>query len=102
MRDAEEKKKLFVDDELLINFFERLEGAEGDLKLSFRFVLALVLMRKKLLIYDRMDRGEDGTETWEMHLKGNPRTHRVIDPRMDEEKIAEVSTQLGQILEGEL
>ncbi len=59
-------------------------------------------MRKKLLVYDRMERGEDGTETWEMHLRGNPQGHRVIDPKMDEDKIAEVSTQLGQILEGEL
>ena len=102
VRDAEEKKKLFVDDDLLINFFERLDGATDDLKLSFRFVLALVLMRKKLLVYDRMERGEDGTETWEMHLRGSPQGHRVIDPKMDEDKIAEVSTQLGQILEGEL
>ena len=48
------KKKLFIDDGLLIDFFHRLDGATDDLKLSFRYVLALVLMRKKLLVYDRM------------------------------------------------
>ena len=37
-----------------------------------------------------------------MHLKGDGRTHRVVDPKMNPEKIAEVSSQLGQILEGEL
>ena len=98
----QEKRKLFVDDDLLRNFFERLEGAEDEAKVSFRYVLALVLMRKKLLVYDRMDRRDDGSEVWQMHFKGSDATHHVIDPKMDEDKIAEVSAQLGQILEGEL
>ena len=98
----EQKKKLFVDNELLINFFERMEEADDEPKLSFRYVLALVLMRKKLLIYDRMERREDGTEVWEMHFRGSDQVHEVTDPKMDEEKIAEVSGHLGEILEGEL
>jgi len=98
----QEKRRLFVDNELLINFFERLDGAESTAKLCFRYVLALVLMRKKLLVYDRTERGDDGTEIWLMHFKGSEHVHRVIDPKMDEEKIAQVSRQLGQILEGEL
>jgi len=98
----QEKKKLFVDDEVLRNFFERLEGADEPAKVSFRYVLALVLMRKKLLVYDRMTRDDDGTETWQMHFKGSDRTHHVIDPKMDPEKVSEVSEQLGAIMEGEL
>ncbi len=98
----QEKKKLFVDDELLVNFFQRLEGDEEPGRIDFRFVLALILMRKKLLIYDRMTRNDDGTETWAMRLRGTDETHEVLNPQMDEEKIAAVSEQLGQILEGEL
>ena len=99
---AQEKKKLFIDDELLRSFFERLEGAEEDAKVCFRYVLALILMRKRVLVYDRMQRRDDGVEVWQMHFKGSETTHHVIDPKMDETKIAEVSSQLGQILEGEL
>jgi hypothetical protein len=98
----EEKKKLFVDDELLINFFQRLEGSDQASKINFRFVLALVLMRKRLLVYDRMEKKPDGLEVWQMHFKGNDQSHEVIDPHMDEEKIAEASGSLGQILEGQL
>jgi hypothetical protein len=98
----QEKKKLFVDDELIIHFFERLETAEEEIKIAFRYVLALVLMRKRLLIYDRMERLEDGQEVWFMHFRKSDQEHRVIDPKLDEGKIAEVSEQLGQILEGEL
>ena len=98
----QEKKKLFVDNELLINFFQRLEGDDEPGRINFRFVLALILMRKRLLIYDRMTRNDDGTETWTMRLKGADEVHEVLNPQMDEEKITAVSEQLGQILEGEL
>lgn len=99
---AAEKKKLFVDDELLVNFFQRLDGSDEPAKINFRFVLALVLMRKKMLVYDRMKKEDDGREVWQMHFKGNDQVHKVLDPHMDEEKIAQVSENLGQILEGEL
>ena len=98
----EEKKKLLVDDDLIVNFFERLEGSETLARLSYRFVLALVLMRKKKLIYDRTKKTDDGQDVWLMHFRGSDQVHEVLDPHMDEEKIAEVSQQLGEIMEGEL
>ena len=98
----EEKKKLLVDDDLLINFFQRLEGAEDQAKINFRFVLALVLMRKKLLIYDRSEELGDGTDIWAMHFRKSDEPQKVIDPNMDEEKIADVSRSLGEIMEGDL
>jgi len=102
LHTPEEKRKLFVDDDLLINFFERLADEEDSTRQVLRYVLALVLMRKKLLIYDRTEREEDGTEVWQMHFRGTGLMHSVIDPGMDEDKIAEVSGELGEILEGEL
>jgi hypothetical protein len=97
-----EKKKLFVDDELLVNFFHRLDDSPESAKVHFRFVLALVLMRKKLLVYDRAEKQDDGQDVWMMHFKGSPQREQVVDPHMDEDKIAQVSHQLGEILEGEL
>jgi hypothetical protein len=98
----EPKKRTFVDDDLLVSFFHRLEGAEEPGRVQLRFVLALILLRKKLLVYDRSDRDADGRDVWSMHLKGEKTTCKVIDAEMDEEKIAEVSRRLGEILEGEL
>jgi hypothetical protein len=100
--EAREKRKTFVDDELLVNFFERLEGSDEPAKVQFRFVLALILMRKRVLVYDRMDRPADGQEVWTMHLKGSESHCQVVDPHLEEDRITEVSQQLGSILEGEL
>lgn len=99
---AQEKKKLFVDNDLLVNFFQRLEDAAEPMKVNFRYVLALVLMRKKLLVYDGRDQLPDGREIWKMHFKASDQVQKVIDPGMNEEKIAQTSEHLGDILEGEL
>lgn len=99
---SQTKKKLLVDDELLVSFFERLDGSDDPTKISFRFVLALALMRKKLLVYDGMKKLPDGRDVWNMHIKGGKQSHEVIDPDMDEEKIAEATRHLGQIVRGEL
>jgi len=97
-----EKKRLLVDDEVIVSFFERLEVTDEPAKINFRFILALVLMRRKLLVYDRMRKEPDGRDVWLLHFKGDERTHEVIDPHMDDEKIAEVSQQLNQIMEVDL
>ncbi|HUS46877.1 MAG TPA: hypothetical protein VM098_02070 [Phycisphaerae bacterium] len=96
---SHEKNKLLVDNEVIVNFFDRLDGAEEPAKINFRFILGLVLMRKKLLVYDRMRKEPDGREVWQMHFRSDQRAVEVTDPHMDDVKIAEVSQQLNQIME---
>ncbi len=97
----EEKKKLLIDDDLLVNFFQRLQGQSDPSKINFRYVLALILMRKKLLNYQGSERNEDGSEIWKMKLRGSENVHEVIDPKMDELMIAEVSASLGEVMQGD-
>ena len=101
MPAQEQKKKLFVDDEVLCDLFERLKETTEPAKLNFRFVLGLILMRKKMLIYDT-SRTEDGRDIWEMHFRGREDKLDLLDPKLDESQMAEVSQQLGQILNEEM
>jgi hypothetical protein len=101
MPAAEHKKKVFVDDEVLCELFERLKDTEEPAKLNFRFVLGLILMRKKLLIYDG-SRSEEGRDIWTLHFKGKEDKLDLIDPKLNESAMTEVSQQLGQILNEEL
>lgn len=111
------KRKPFVDDEVLMNLLRRLEDADQRQRLAFRFVLMLILMRKKLLRYDRTQRepGPDGGERewWVLTPKADlskgplgkwsdSETIRVLDPHLDEAAIGEVTEQLGEILNAEL
>jgi len=97
----ETKKKLFVDDEVLCELFERLKDTTEPAKLNFRFVLGLILMRKKLLVYDN-SRKENDQDIWTLHFKGREDRLDLIDPKLNEESMTEVSQQLGQILNEEL
>jgi hypothetical protein len=98
----QEKKKLLVDDEILVQFFRRLGDSAETSRQGFRFVLALVLMRKRILVYDRLQKLPDGRDAWSMHFRQGQEAATVIDPHLDEESIARVSLQLGEVLEGEL
>jgi len=98
----DEKKKLFVDDEMLMAFFERLAGEREQEKINFRFVLTLVLMRKRRLKYDS-SRTEDGKEIWRLRITGSDKEFvEVINPHLDEEQIEQLSSQVGQILHVDL
>jgi hypothetical protein len=70
-------------------------------------VLALILMRKRILKYLH-EENADGGAWWIMKVMGRFKsdddernTRRVFDPEMDEEQIEQVSRQLGIILTGD-
>jgi len=95
------KKKLFVDDGVLINLFERLADEKEPVRINFRFVLALILMRKRLLKYEDSQR-QDSVEIWKMRFVRDTNIHDVINPHLEEDQIEQVSQELSGILQGEL
>ena len=96
--DPDQKKQIFVDDEMLMAFFERLAEETEQEKINFRFVLTLILMRKRVFKYDS-SKIEDGKEIWRLRLAGSKDFVEVLNPNLNEEQIEELSSQLGQILQ---
>ena len=96
-----QKKQIFVDDEMLLAFFERLGKETEQEKVNFRFVLALILMRKRRLKYDAT-RVEDAKEIWRLRIVSEKQIVEVINPHLDEEQIEQLSSQIGQILQTDL
>ena len=97
----EEKKKVFVDDAVLCELFDRLGSATEPNKLSFRFMLGLILMRKRLLVYEST-RHEKDRDIWCVRPKGKEEKLDLIDPKLDEQQMMDVSKQLSEILNEEL
>ena len=99
-----QKKQLFVDDQMLMTFFERLARETDQEKIDFRFVLTLILMRKRLLKYHE-SRTEDGKEIWRLRIPGDRSAEglvEVVNPHLDEEQIEQLSSQIGEILHPDL
>ena len=98
-REAE-KRKLLVDDEVLSELFRRLAGVAEPEKLAFRFMLGLILMRKKKLVYEGSETRPNGGDVWRMRFRKEEEILEVIDPKLDESQLEEVGRQVGQILHG--
>jgi hypothetical protein len=117
----QQQKKLLVDDTVLVDVFQRMEGKTEPQEVRFRFVLALILMRKRLLKYEgkeetawsepQADGGASAPqrpEIWRMLPKatepggGWGAPVQVVDPHLTAEQIAEVSQQLSAILAEEV
>lgn len=96
-----EKKQLFVSDDMLMAFFERLANEIEPDKVSFRFVLALVLMRKRRLKYDST-KMEEGREIWRLRMTGDKELVEVVNPHLSEDQIEQLTSQVGQILQADL
>ena len=92
----EAKAKRFVDDDVLIDFFARLENATEELKINFRYILALVLMRKKLLKFEGTRRDSSGDIS--IKLRGQDAVQEVFNPPMTPEKMEQVTVEVGRIL----
>ncbi|MCX5658158.1 MAG: hypothetical protein NTW19_00350 [Planctomycetota bacterium] len=109
--EANQKRKMFVDDDVLMGLFRRLADTDQPQRLAFRFVLSLILMRKRLLKYESSQRrpraaGEGSPqEWWRVSAKApgaEPEFFEVLNPEMDDTQTQQVTQQLGEILETEL
>ncbi len=58
-------------------------------------------MRKKRLKYDTT-RTEKDKEIWQLRVAGEKRTVEVVNPRLSEEQIEQLSSQIGEILQVEM
>lgn len=100
------KRKVFVDDQVLLDLLRRLGEDDRPGRQAFRFVLALALMRKKLLRFDGQEtrNGADGKseEWWTLTPKGQDEPLTVLNAQLDEQQIQSVTEQLGEILEAEI
>ncbi len=100
MPKPDEKKKMFVDDDMLMAFFERLINETDPEKINFCFVLMLVLMRKRLVKY-ASSTTKAGSEIWTVRIPSQQRTVEVLNPELTEEQTAQLTAQLGDILQVE-
>jgi hypothetical protein len=94
---AEAKKRPPIDDDLLLDCFTRLDGEAEPRRVTFRFVLALLLMRRKRLKLEESVT-EGGDEVLLMRCTRSGATHRVVNPQLTDAQIAEVQEEVFQAL----
>jgi hypothetical protein len=93
------KKRQTLDREAIQHLFEQLEDAETPEKRQLRFVLALLLWRKKVLKFEH-SATEDGREVWHFVVRPSGVAHAVVRPDLDEEQLEGLGDQLEMLLTG--
>jgi hypothetical protein len=94
----EQKRRLFADDAVLVDFFLRLEGETEEQRRHFFYLLGLILMRKKVLKFEDLQR-EGEEEFLCLRYPPEDRTLRVPNPRLSDEQIDALKEQLSQVLD---
>ncbi|MDG2423717.1 MAG: hypothetical protein P8M22_07050 [Phycisphaerales bacterium] len=99
-----DRKKQIIDEAVLLTIFEQLADDDQPKRVSLRFVLALILMRKRLLRFmGRVE--EDGVITWRMRPRGSTPDAPlvdVVDPGLGDDDVLALSEQLAEVLESDL
>jgi len=89
--------RLHVDEEALFDFFQRLTDETEPRKQNFRYILALLLMRKKRLKFEGV-RTENEAECLILRCARTHRTYKVVNPHLSEEELASVQDEVHQVL----
>lgn len=96
--------RLLLDDDALFQLFESLEGAEGR-QAAFRYLLALMLMRRRALALERAERDDSGARTLVLRGRGRFGEGRapwsIPEPEMDDAAIEEALGELSLVLADE-
>jgi len=100
-RRAQPERKQVLDTDLMLDFFDRLEGAAAENKKVFRFVLALYLMRRKELKLLGTERVDDKEMLAFQRRRSGAKT-LVETPDLTEEQLQEAAARLGNLLNADL
>ena len=89
--------KRFVNDEVLIEFFDRLSGVEDPRKKRLAFIMAILLLRKRLLREKGRRRRADGTY-WILRCPATEKEYEVKDQGLCADETVELIHEMGRVL----
>lgn len=101
MRESDAPKRALIGDDEVLDLFDQLEDADGDDQLAFRYLLCLILIRKKLLVWEGArpaTKDEVGVITVRRRRDKEGPLTEVIDPALDDESIEAATKQLSLVM----
>jgi hypothetical protein len=95
---GQKPKKPPINDDLLLDCFDRLKDTADADGLNFRYVAALLLMRRKRFKFEDAARDDKGRDVLIVRDARGGAAHHVTDPRLTDEQIADVQREVFRVL----
>lgn len=92
------KRTQIVDDSVVLEFFHRLDGEQEAYKINFRYILALLLMRRKVLKLAGTER-QDDREILILRSPSSGKQHRVVNPNLAEDQLVALQAEVERVLQ---
>ncbi|MDE1889996.1 MAG: hypothetical protein KGI30_07040 [Planctomycetota bacterium] len=87
----------FINIEIFLDMFIRLEGNNEIYQKNLRYVLALYLIRKKIFKLKSLKR-QNGEEIITLYYPKEDREFTVFNPNLKENEIEALTSEMGQLL----
>jgi hypothetical protein len=97
VQGANDRTKPRFDDDLLEDCFQRLEGQIEPARVNFRYVVALLLMRRRRLRFEN-SLIDAGVEKMMLRCQKTGARYEVINPRLSDEEMAQVQEEVFNVL----
>lgn len=100
----EERRGVVIDDEVLASMLARLDGDERPERIAFRWIVTLLLLRRRMLRHLGVER-RDGREWWRFAWAGagaGAPAIEVVNPHLRDEDLQSLAGQLGAIVDSDL
>ena len=97
-KEDEGRRRPTLDPESVLDFFRRLGEERATERVAFRYLLALMLTRKKILKFLGPTRGQDGREGLVFAERRGGDRHEVPAVEMDESALAGATEELSRLL----
>jgi hypothetical protein len=95
------ERRTVIDASVLMDCFVRLDGVDDPYKRNFRFILALLLLRRKALKLVGSLR-DNGVDVLVLRTPAGSDEHRVINPDLSEEQLAAMQSEVERMLQSSM
>lgn len=93
---AKNKKRHWAPNDVMLQFFDELEKQED--KQDVRYVLSLLLVRRRVMRHEETRRDEQGGEVLVLHCPRRDETYHVPMVFPEETRVAQIQEELAQLL----
>ena len=96
MPDHNAKKLHWAPNDVMLHYFHETEGRQE--KQDIRYVLALLMIRRRIVRIDATESNQDGNEVLSLYCPRNEKRYQVPVMTPSKERIGQIQEELAQLL----